>query len=133
MPQPLARLRIAPVLDALAIVSFVLVGGGRHNVHEGIGWFLTVCWPLFLGWFGVALAVRLYSRTSGIWWSLLVTLAGGIAAGAVLRGTFTDRPYVSIFTVIAVTYLGLLTFGWRGVWMLVARSRARRSTPSAPA
>lgn len=131
--QPPARLRLAPALDALAIISFVLVGGGRHNVHEGIGWFLTVCWPLFAGWFAVALIVRLYTRSTSLWLSLLVTLAGGIAIGAALRGTFTDRPYVSIFTLIAFVYLGLVTFGWRAIWALVTRARARRTAPPAPA
>jgi hypothetical protein len=131
--QAPARLRLAPLLDALAIVSFVLVGAGRHNVHEGIGWFLTVCWPLFLGWFAVALAVRLYTRAGGVWLSLLVTLAAGVAVAAVFRGAFTDRPYVSIFTVIAYAYLGLVTFGWRAIWALVTRTRARRAAPPATA
>ena len=122
--QPPARLKLAPVLDALCIVTFVLIGRGRHDIDEGIGWFFTVLWPLFVGWFGVALLVRLYTRTTGIWGALAVTWIGGLALMSVLRGTFTDRPYGGIFTVIAVAYLGLTAFGWRAVGALILRRRA---------
>ena len=123
--QPPARTWYAPALDALCIVVFVLVGRGRHEIDEGIGWFATVLWPLFVGWFGVALLAGLYTRVSRVWLALVVTWLGGIATAALLRGTFTDRPYVSIFTVIAIVFLGLTTFGWRAVVVLVQRMRRR--------
>jgi hypothetical protein len=107
----------------------VLVGRGRHDIHEGAGWFVTVLWPLYVGWFAVALATRLYTRRNGIWLALVVTWLGGIAIAALLRGAFTDRPYVSIFTVIAIAFLGLTTFGWRLIAALIARSRGRAASP----
>jgi Protein of unknown function (DUF3054) len=118
-----SRVRFAPVLDALCIFVFVLVGRGRHEIDEGIGWFFTVLWPLYLGWFAVALATKLYTRVSGIWTALGVTWLGGIAVASLFRGTFTDRPYVGIFTVIAIAFIGLTTFGWRLVAALIVRSR----------
>ena len=121
--QPPARTWYAPVLDALCIVVFVLVGRGRHEIHEGIGWFVRVLWPLFAGWFGVALLSGLYTRVSRVWLALVVTWLGGITVAALLRGTFTDRPYVSIFTVIAIVFLGLTTFGWRAIAALIMRRR----------
>jgi Protein of unknown function (DUF3054) len=128
--QPPARVRYAPVVDAICILVFVLVGRGRHEIDEGVGWFFTVLWPLYVGWFGVALATRLYTRRRGIWLALTVTWLGGIAIAAVLRGAFTDRPYVSIFTVIAIAFLGLTTFGWRAIAALIARSRGRETSPA---
>ena len=128
--QPPARTWYAPVLDALCIVVFVLVGRGRHEIHEGIGWFATVLWPLFVGWFGVALLSGLYTRVSRVWLALVVTWLGGIAIAALLRGTFTDRPYVSIFTVIAIVFLGLTTFGWRAVVGLIMRRRRHNELAS---
>ena len=107
----------------------MLVGKGRHEIHEGLGWFATVLWPLVVGWFGVALVTRLYTRVTGGWAALAVTLVAGIAVAAVLRGAFTDRPYVSIFTVIALVFLGLVTFGWR----LVASVVRRRGVGASPA
>jgi hypothetical protein len=123
--QPPTRTWYAPVIDAACIVVFVLVGRGRHEIDEGIGWFATVLWPLLVGWFGVALLTGLYTRVSRVWLAWLVTWLGGIAVMALLRGAFTDRPYVSIFTVIAIGFLGLTTFGWRAVAALVSRMRRR--------
>lgn len=117
------RLRVAPFLDALGIVAFVLVGRGRHNIDEGASWFVTVLWPLFAGWFGVALAVRLYTRTDRIWSMLAITWLGGLLVASLLRGTFTDRPYFGIFTVIAVAFLGVTAFGWRAVAGVLQRRR----------
>lgn len=128
--QPPARLRLAPVLDALCIVAFVVIGRGRHDIDEGVSWFLTVLWPLGVGWFGVALLVRLYTRVDRLWASLAVTWLAGLLVASLLRGAFTPRPYFSIFTVIAVAFLGLTTFGWRLVAAAITRSR-RRAAPAA--
>jgi hypothetical protein len=121
--QPPTRTWYAPVLDAACIVVFVLVGRGRHEIDEGIGWLATLLWPLFVGWFGVALLTGLYTRASRVWLALFVTWLGGIAIAALLRGTFTDRPYVSIFTVIAIAFLGITTFVWRAMAALILRRR----------
>ena len=117
-------MRLAPLFDLVCIATFVLVGGRRHEVDEGIGWFLEVMWPLCLGFFGLALLTRIYARTRGGWLWLAVTLLGGIAIAQVLRGSFQERPWVSIFTAIALVYLGLTMCGWRLVAALFARRRA---------
>jgi hypothetical protein len=119
--QPPARTWYAPVLDAACIFVFVVIGRGEHEIHQGVGWFVRVLWPLYVGWFGVALVVGLYTRVSRLWPALVVTWLGGIAVAVLLRGTFTNRPYVSFFTVIAVTFLGLTTFGWRAIAALLQR------------
>jgi len=116
------------VFDAACIVAFVAAGRDSHGIDQGVSWFLTVLWPLFLGWFGVALAARLYTRRAGSWSALAVTLLGGVVVDAVCRGAFTGRPYLSVFTVIAVVFLGLTTFGWRAVAVAVTR---RRGAPQA--
>jgi hypothetical protein len=122
--HPSTRLQsLAPILDAACIVVFVALGRDRHGIDQGVDWWFTVLWPLFLGWFSVALAVRLYTRRSSRWSALLVTLAVGIAVASLFRGTFTDRPYVGIFTIIAVVFIGLTTFGWRAAAGLLAARR----------
>jgi hypothetical protein len=113
----------APVLDAACIVVFVALGRDRHDIDQGFDWWFTVLWPLLLGWFAVALAVALYTRRSGQWFALLTTLGAGIVVASFFRGTFTDRPYVGIFTVVAVAFIGLTTFGWRGVVALLGARR----------
>jgi hypothetical protein len=113
--QPPARARVAPLADAVCIIAFVVVGRGHHDIDEGVGWFLTVLWPLYAGWFGVALLARLYTRATGGWAALAVTIGGGVLVASLLRGTFTDRPYFGIFTVIAIAFLAVTTFAWRAV------------------
>lgn len=121
------RSLLAPVVDLVCITTFVLVGARRHEVTEGMGWFFEVMWPLCVGFFAVALLTRLYVRDRGVWLALVVTLLGGIAITQVLRGSLQERPWVSIFTAIALAYLALTMFGWRFVAALVAR---RRSAPA---
>lgn len=122
------RLRFAPLLDLVCLATFVLAGGRQHELGGGVTWFLGVMWPLCVGVFGVALLTKLYVRTRGAWVALTVTLFGGVAIAQVLRGAFMDRPWISVFTVIALTYLGLTMFGWRLVASLYSR---RRSTSAA--
>ncbi len=119
------------MLDGVAIVTFILAGKGQHEIDEGIGWFFTVLWPLALGWGVVALLTKLYTRDNGIWLALLITLVGGILLGAIPRGLFTDRPYISIFTVVAISYIGVITFGWRAIGAVLISRRQRRRPAAA--
>jgi hypothetical protein len=118
------RERFAPAIDVLCIVAFILVGAGRHDaVDDGFPWFWTVFWPLTLGWAVAALASRLYTRPTGMWVRLLVTIAAGLFVGGFVRSTFTDRPWISIFTLVAFLFLSLTTYGWRLIWVFVERRR----------
>ena len=120
---------VAPLADLACIVTFIFAGAGRHNIDEGAGWFFTVLWPIAVGWYGVALVTRLY--TSGDRWPLrlLVTIGAGTVVMSVLRGGFTDRPWVSIFTVIFVAWMLATTFGWRWLVKVVTSHRSARATP----
>lgn len=120
------RTWLAPILDLLCIVGFILGGAGQHNINEGVGWFLMVLWPLAVGWYGVSLLTKLYTSTDGPWGRLALTLAGGMLVGSVLRGTFTDRSMFSIFTVIYVGWMTLTAFGWRGIAQIWRMRRDRR-------
>ena len=66
---------LAPTLDLVCIVTFILVGAGRHNINDGADWFLMVLWPLAVGWYGVALVTRLYFSDDRPWLRLTITLA----------------------------------------------------------
>jgi hypothetical protein len=116
---------VAPVLDLACLAAFVLVGGRRHDdLNEGLGWFLEVLWPIALGWAVVAVLTRLYTRPgAGMWLALIATLVGGLVITQLIRGTVQDRPWIGIFTVVAFGFIGLTTFGWRLIAMLVRRAR----------
>ena len=116
--------RLAPLLDAACISVFIVVGKDRHSYdNKGLDWFLTVFWPLAVGWIVGALIMRVYTRQDRPWLRLLGTLLIGLFVGGILRGAFTDRVSFSIFTVVAFLFLGLTTFGWRLVWRAVGRVR----------
>ena len=53
----------------------------------------------------------------------VATVAIAAILDAVLRGTFTDRGYLSVFTIVLFLFNCLTTFGWRLVWLSVARWR----------
>jgi hypothetical protein len=122
--MPMSR-ALAPVLDFACLAAFVAVGGRRHDdLNEGFGWFVEVLWPIAVGWALVALVTRLYTRTGvGMWVALVVTLVGGLVVTQIIRGTMQDRPWIGIFTAVAFGFIGLTTFGWRVVALLVRRLR----------
>jgi hypothetical protein len=117
------RQRLAPVLDGLCIVVFILLGRDQHHLGGGATWFLTVLWPLATGWIVGALATRLYTRTENGWARLAGTIAVAVVIGGVLRGAFTDRPTFSTFTVVETVFLAATTFAWRMLRLAVARRR----------
>jgi hypothetical protein len=116
---------VAPVLDLACLALFVFFGGRRHDdLNEGFGWFLEVLWPIVLGWAAIALLTGLYTRTgAGMSVALLVTLFGAIAITQVIRSTVQDRPWIGIFTAVALGFIALTTFGWRAIAYLVGRRR----------
>ncbi len=115
----------APLLDLLCLVAFVVAGAGQHRVDEGAGWFFTVLWPLVVAWYAVAIATRLYRAADRIWLRLTATLVAGAVVNAGLRGAFTDRPFVSVYTAVFAAWMVLTAFGWRIVVELRARRRLR--------
>ena len=116
---------LAPVLDLACLAAFVAVGGRRHDdLNEGFGWFVEVLWPIAVGWAVIALLTRLYTRSGvGMWVALFATLVGGLVITQIIRATMQDRPWIGIFTAVAFGFIGLTTFGWRLVALLVRRLR----------
>lgn len=116
------RLRTAaPVIDLVGLVLFVLIGGGRHDISDGVGWFLGVLWPLALGWFVVALATKLYTNPARPWSRLTVTWALGLTLALVVRGIVLGRQPVSTFALVLFAFVALETFGWRLIALLFRR------------
>ena len=123
--------RIGPVIDTVCIAVFIMFGKDRHSYdNKGLTWFLTVFWPLAVGWLIGALVTRVYTRDDRPWLRLLGTIVIGIFIGGLLRWIFTDRVPFSVFTVVAFLFLGLTTFGWRLIWTTVARLRGTGTAPA---
>lgn len=125
---------IAPVLDALCLMVFVVAGRQSHDLQGGPSWFFIVVWPLLVGWFVTALAARLYTRPDRAWLRLAATVVVGVAIALLLRATVTHRDTPVAFVVVAYLFITALTAGWRLVVLGIAAARRRRdSSPGAPA
>lgn len=122
--MPSSRRWVAPTLDLLSIVLFILIGRDRHAVDWNLEWFVVVWWPLTLGWVVVAFVTRLYTRPDRTWLRLAATIVGGILLGGLFRIPTGRVPY-SVFTVVALGTLTIFTFGWRLVALGLNRRRAR--------
>ena len=118
----ITRRRLAPVIDLGFMVLFVAIGRDQHRLEStGLTWYLTVLWPLVAGWAVGALATQLYTRADRTWLRLLATVIIGVFLDAVLRATFTDRPWFSVFSIVAFVFLTMTTFSWRLVWSIFDR------------
>ena len=118
----ITRRRLAPVIDLGFMVLFVAIGRDQHRLEStGLTWYLTVLWPLVAGWAVGALATRLYTRADRTWLRLLATVIISVFLDAVLRATFTDRPWFSVFSIVAFVFLTMTTFSWRLVWSIFDR------------
>src|SRR2546423_1621518 len=85
-PPPLP---LAPAIDAVCLALFVALGRESHGIGRSVGWFFTVLWPFAVGWFAVAVAVRLYTSGTRPWLRLTVAWIAGLALALVLRSVFT--------------------------------------------
>ena len=124
-PVRTSRRFLPPMVDLVCLVTFVLAGAGQHDVDQGVGWFLTVLWPLVVAWYGLALVTRLYSSTDRMWVRVTITLVAGALLNAVLRWAFTDRPFLSVYTLVFIAWMVLTAFGWRAIVQFRGTQRAR--------
>jgi hypothetical protein len=122
-----ARVRIAAALDAAVVVSFAVIGRGRHDEATAQSATLTsetvgptpsdvirVAAPFLIGlaagWFVARAWRRPFDIATGriIW---VVT----VALGMVLRRALFDDGIAFSFVIVASIFTGLLLLGWRVV------------------
>ena len=121
----------APVLDLLCLVGFVLGGAARHDIGGGIGTYLTILWPLVVGWYAQAWPARLYARSVlHEWTRLVLTWALGLTAALLLRALVTRHDTPIAFIAVTFGFIGATTAGWRLLGMGLSRLLARRRLSS---
>jgi hypothetical protein len=104
---------MAPLLDALAILLFVVLGRRTHDEGGLLAGTVRVAWPFLVGaaagWAVLALARRpgALSLRGG-----LVVLAAVVVVGMTLRHLSGGGVQVS-FVLVATAVLGGLLLGWR--------------------
>ena len=126
--RPWTARALAAGVDLVCLALFVVLGRASHDISSGIAWYLTVLWPFLVGWFVVALALRLYRSPLDRWVVLACTWVAGCAIALGLRATVTDRSTPIAFIIVAYIFIGATTFGWRLLVHGLARVRTRRSS-----
>jgi len=118
------------ILDAIVVMSFVVIGRDSHGLEAGWSVTVRVAAP-----FLIALAIGIVSTRA--WLKPLDATTGlGLAATTVVLGLLFRR---FIFGAGIATTFMVLTAGWMTVWMvgwrlvvnLIARLLANRKTVSA--
>jgi FtsH-binding integral membrane protein len=86
-----------------------------------------VLWPFLVGWFVVALVLRIYKSLLDWLVMLACTWVVGCAIALVLPAAVTHRSTPTAFIIVAYVFIGLTTFGWRLFISGLSWVRARES------
>jgi len=150
------RALAAVALDAAAIVLFALAGRREHEGGTTVANVLGVAAPFLLGgaagWTFVAFPGhntcslrsdwplarwRSLTRTGGrdprgrapaSWSTAFIVWSATLVVGMLARRLAWDRGTALSFIVVAALVLGILMFGWRGIYVFAARRQQVRSS-----
>jgi len=118
------RRLVAPLVDLLCVVVFVLIGRRNHHEDPGFTGFLAVAWPFAVG-VVVASAAAGLARLGARKRAFVVWL-GTVVVGMVLRIVAQGHEFKIAFVIVATVFLGATMLGWRFVaWRGVPRLRER--------
>ncbi|MFZ4893634.1 DUF3054 domain-containing protein [Plantibacter sp. Mn2098] len=121
---PVTVLVLPIVADLVAVIVFVLIGRASHG--EGILGLLNTLWP-FAAALGVGHVLALVlgrNRPAQIRWTGLIVWIVTVAGGMLLR-TVSGQGVQLSFVIVTTLVLAVFFLGWRLVWWLVERRRAR--------
>jgi hypothetical protein len=121
------------VVDAVALVAFVMVGVVRHDEGLALVAFARTGLPLLAAWFLVALPVGTYRRPG--WLTLLTTWVLAVPAGLILRSLVRGGPWghgLLVFGGVAMAFTALFLIAGRLLLLVPAAVRRRRSDRTAP-
>lgn len=118
------RSAIGPLLvDWLCVLVFVALGKENHEESGGLVWYLTVWWPLAVGFVVAGLVTRVYTLDEDWTARVLGTVLIAVLVGGPLRA-ITGRPIFSTFSLVAIVVLSIFTLAWRSGLRLVGRWKA---------
>jgi hypothetical protein len=113
-------------LDLLCVIVFVAIGRRNHGENSALAGLATTAWPFVTGLVAGWLAATVWKRPlDGIPAGVCVWLAT-VTGGMLLRAA-SDQGVAVSFVIVALTFLGLVFLGWRGIAILVRRRTLSRA------
>lgn len=119
----------AVVLDAAALVAFVVIGNASHGGLGDVANLAIIVAPFIIGWFATALVAKLYAEPLSLARTGL-TFVIALPVAYLLRALVFGRGVPLVFVLVTTAFLALVIFGWRLVALGVTRMRARRRAPA---
>ena len=123
MPAPRLPL-LALLTDAVLVTAFVLIGRASHS--EGLLGTLITLWPFLVALAAGWLLTRAWRAPLRIVRTGLLVWVATVGLGLALRVASGQGVQLS-FVIVTTIVLGVFLLGWRGVALLIARARARRT------
>ncbi len=118
------------IVDAIAVVSFAVIGREDHGFVSDLGDYVRVSAPFLVGLAATIFIVRAWRRPLD--WRTGIALAlGTVLLGMVLRRFVWDDGTARMFVVVTTAYMVATMVGWRLLAALVVRIVRRRD--AAPA
>ncbi len=118
---------LAAVLDVAVFLSFAVFGQRTHGVESTIGTLAVIVLPFLIGWFGAAIAVRLYERPLSFG-RCASTYLMGMTAGFLIRVFAFGRGVPVTFVIVVGLFVAAFVFGWRLIAIVVRHFQMRRPT-----
>lgn len=111
----------AVVLDACAVLVFVVIGRASHHESGGLAGLASTLWPFLTGLAAGELITRSWRRPVALAPTGIGVWLSTVALGMVLRVVAGQGTAIA-FILVALAFLGLFLLGWR---LVAARSWLR--------
>lgn len=118
------------VVDALVVVTFVIVGREDHGFISGISDYLRVAAPFLIA-LGLSIVILRAWRRPTAWTTGLGLAVGTVVLGMLLRRFVWDAGTARSFIVVTAAFLVAGMVGWRLVVAVASRILASRRPAAA--
>ena len=118
------------LVDALVVVTFVVVGREDHGFISGISDYLRVAAPFLIA-LGLSIVILRAWRHPTVWTTGLGLAVGTVVLGMLLRRFVWDAGTARTFIVVTTAFLVAGMTGWRLVLTVAGRVLANRRPAAA--
>jgi hypothetical protein len=112
------------LIDAVLVVVFAVIGRSSHAEGLDVAGVWTTAWPFLAGLAVGWIAAVAWRHPLAVWPTGIVVWAGTLVVGMLLR-LVSGQGVAFAFVLVAALTLALLLVGWRGLALLVRRTRPR--------